>query len=158
MKRILLFLITFFGYGLMAYGQQTISAIGGVFENERIGCQWTVGEVCFGADESSETSSFQVIPGIFSPSEGIISPTGNEHISLGDSPVRLVVVGNRLHISRAEADDLVCRLYSLEGKLLRYVTIHSTEYDFPLPSSRGNIFLIQFVGNEYNQTVKVSAP
>lgn len=130
-------------------GQQIISSIGGWFENEQINTQWTLGEVCFGAKESSETASFQIIPGTFSPSEGIILPTGNENEPTNDLSVRFTVVGNQLHI---------CRLYSLEGKLLHNVAIRSAEYTWMIPFSQSDVFLIQLIGNSYNKTFKFIAP
>lgn len=157
MKRILFFLFLFGGCQFMQ-GQQIISLIGGWFENEQINTQWTLGEVCFGAKESSETASFQIIPGTFSPSEGIILPTGNENEPANDLSVRFTVVGNQLHICHTGTETLICRLYSLEGKLLHNVVISSAEYTWVIPSSQSEVFLIQLIGNSYNKTFKFIAP
>lgn len=156
MRRTLFLLCALAGYHL-AEGQQIISSAGGWFENERISCQQSIGEIRFGAEESTGNALLQIVSGTFSPSEGIISPTGNESVTAGDGLVRLAVSDHRLHVSYVGTAALDCRLYSLKGELLHQAVIHAPECQIPLPSQK-EMFLIQFIGTNYRRTFKFITP
>lgn len=156
MRRILFFLCALAGCG-SAGAQQIISSTGGWFENGRISCQQTVGEMRFGAEESTGNGPLLIISGTFSPSEGVISPTGNEGVPAGDGLIRLAVADHRIHIFYSGTSTLECRLYSLKGELLHQAAIRTTECQIPLPPRKGMLF-IQFIGTNYRQTFKLITP
>ena len=156
MRRILFFLCALAGCG-SAGAQQIISSTGGWFENGRISCQQTVGEMRFGAEESAGNAPLLIVSGTFAPSEGVVSPTGNEGVPAGDGLVRLAVANQRLHVSYSGTSALACRLYSLKGELLHQAEIRASECQIPLPSRKGMLF-IQFIGTNYRQTFKLITP
>lgn len=83
-----------------AQGQQVISSTGGIFQNNRINCQVTVGEVMTDAQSASVSSSIQVVPGIFFPSDGVIPPVGITAAVLPDMDLRFSSFDRVLHISQ----------------------------------------------------------
>lgn len=139
-------------------GQQTISSMGMICNNERISCEMSLGEIDFGAEEMPENSSIQIISGILSPSEGIITPTGNEISPTIDAPFRLYKSGNQLCISNTNGRAIDCQVYSIKGELLYRETIQSSIFTLPVLSRNSKILLIHLRQKDFSQTFKVVMP
>lgn len=140
-------------------GQQTISTMGNILKNERIGCEWTLGGVIFGSEEIPENSPIQIISGTLSPSEGIIVSTGNDEIRIkSDSPFRVYRSANKVCVSNTNESEFHCLVYSIKGELLHQNIIRSHFYTIPVLSGNQKILMIRLEQGIYNQTFKVVMP
>lgn len=157
MLRFLFFLLVL-GSTQSLKGQQIISSTGGLFENERITCQMTMGEIETGAGKGSVSSPIQIIPGTFSPSNGIIVPTGNEQLSTKDLAIKLSITGGCLMILQSAEIKTECNIYSVKGEVLYHSTFQITRHEIPLHSLSRGIYFIQIVQNKYYQTYKINIP
>ena len=139
-------------------GQQTIASMGMMFNNEHLSCEMSLGEIKFGANEIPDSSPIQIISGILSPSEGIITPTGNEVSPISESPFRLYKSGNQLCISNTNGRAIDCLVYSIKGELLYRETIQSSIFTLPVLSRNSKILLIHLRQKDFSQTFKVVMP
>lgn len=152
---ILFFVFTCFQF---VSGQQTITSMGMMFNNEHLSCEMSLGEIKFGVKEMPENSTIQIISGTLSPSEGIITPTGNEVSPTSKSPFRLYKSGNQLCISNTNGRAIDCLVYSIKGELLYRETIQSSIHTLPVLSCNSKIMLIHLKQKDFSQTFKVVMP
>lgn len=153
-------LFSFFVFACCQFisGQQTIASMGMMFNNEHLSCEMSLGEIKFGANEIPDSSPIQIISGILSPSEGIITPTGNEVSPTSESPFRLYKSGNQLCISNTNGRAIDCLVYSIKGELLYRETIQSSIHTLPVLSCNSKIMLIHLKQKDFSQTFKVVMP
>lgn len=157
MLRFLFFLLVL-GSTQLLRGQQIISSTGGLFENERISCQITMGEVEAGTRKGTASTPIQIISGTFSPSNGIVIPTENEQLPTKDPAIKLSINEDGLHILQSYDTKTDCNIYSVKGQLLYHSTFQISRYTIPLQSLSPGIYFIQIVQNKYCQTYKINLP
>lgn len=155
MLRFLFFLVVL-GSTSHLKGQQIISSMGGLFENERISCQITMGEIETGSHNGPVSSSIQFIPGTFSPSDGIISATGNEQLSTEKPIVIYSIKGAVLHLSQPDETPTDCTIYSVRGQLLHHSQFQTTRHEISLHSLSPGIYFLRIVQGKHCLTYKIN--
>lgn len=153
-----LFFLLVLGYVPQVKGQQIISSMGGLFENERISCQVTMGEVETGNRNGPVSSSIQFIPGTFSPSDGIISTTGNEQLSTKKPVVACSLKGTVLHLSQPDETPTDCTVYSVRGQLLYHSEFRTTRHEISLQPLSPGIYFIRIMQGKHCYTYKMNLP
>lgn len=139
-------------------GQQVISSMGGLFENERISCQLTMGEVETGRPNGPVSSSIQFIPGTFSPSDGIISATGNELSATKEPAVKLLIRGTVLLISQPDETPTDCSVYSVKGQLAHRSEFRTTRHEISLQTLSSGIYFIRIIQGKHYHVYKINVP
>lgn len=139
-------------------GQQIISSMGGLFENGRISCQVTMGEVETGSRNGPASSSILFIPGTFSPSDGIIYATGNEQLSTKKPVVACSLKGTVLHLSQPDETPADCTVYSVRGQLLHHSEFRTTRHEISLQPLSPGIYFIRIIQGKHCLTYKINLP
>lgn len=139
----LLFLSAFY---CLAHGQQIISSTGGIFQNNRVNCQVTVGEVTTGSQAASVPSSIQIVPGIFFLVDGIILPAGIDPLVLPDMNIRFSSLERIWHICQPGENVTECKIYTLKGDLLYHSAfVIKDDYSLSLKTLGAGIYITYFL-------------
>lgn len=139
-------------------GQQTISSFGGVFENERISCQLTLGELEVVSPQKPGNPSIQLISGTFSPSNGKEATTGNESLVAGKPLVAITWHDRYLSFVQPQERETDCHIYSTRGVLVHCASFRGVRHEIMLHSLSSGIYFIRIVQGKQCQTYKLNIP